>query len=102
MKRLFSSLSNKIAFLLTAWMLIGIGIFFSINYSNSKSEKIQSYNNVRKTGLKSTMYFVDEFLKSRLHMMEGFAKDVKAKKLYDDKDGMNADLRGVFAVSPTT
>ena len=79
MKRLFSSLSNKIAFLLTAWMLIGIGIFFSINYSNSKSEKIQSYNNVRKTGLKSTMYFVDEFLKLRLHMVKPSQKSLKIK-----------------------
>ena len=84
MKKLFSSLSNKIAFLLTAWMLIGI--FFSINYSNSKSEKIQSYNNVRKTWLKLTMYFVDEFLKSKLHMVQNFAKELEDKKLYTSRD----------------
>ena len=100
MKRLFSSLSNKIAFLLTAWMLIGIGIFFSINYSNSKSEKIQSYNNVRKTGLKSTMYFVDEFLKSRLHMVQNFAKELEDKKLYTSRDDITEALKGAFIISP--
>ena len=100
MKRLFSSLSNKIAFLLTAWMLIGIGIFFSINYSNSKSEKIQSYNNVRKTGLKSTMYFVDEFLKSRLHMVQNFAKELEDKKLYASRDDIAEALKGAFVISP--
>lgn len=100
MKRLFSSLSNKIAFLLTAWMLIGIGIFFSINYSNSKSEKIQSYNNVRKTGLKSTMYFVDEFLKSRLHMVQTFAKELEDKKLYANRDDIAEALKGAFVISP--
>ena len=100
MKRLFSSLSNKIAFLLTAWMLIGIGIFFSINYSNSKSEKIQSYNNVRKTGLKSTMYFVDEFLKSRLHMVQNFAKELEDKKLYTSRDDIAEALKGAFIISP--
>ena len=100
MKRLFSSLSNKIAFLLTAWMLIGIGIFFSINYSNSKSEKIQSYNNVRKTGLKSTMYFVDEFLKSRLHMVQTFAKELEDKKLYANRDDIAEVLKGAFVISP--
>ena len=100
MKRLFSSLSNKIAFLLTAWMLIGIGIFFSINYSNSKSEKIQSYNNVRKTGLKSTMYFVDEFLKSRLHMVQTFAKELEDKKLYASRDDIAEALKGAFVISP--
>nr|WP_149715979.1 methyl-accepting chemotaxis protein [Campylobacter concisus] len=100
MKRLFSSLSNKIAFLLTAWMLVGIGIFFSINYSNSKSEKIQSYNNVRKTGLKSTMYFVDEFLKSRLHMVQNFAKELEDKKLYASRDDMAEALKGAFVISP--
>ena len=100
MKRLFSSLSNKIAFLLTAWMLIGIGIFFSINYSNSKSEKIQSYNNVRKTGLKSTMYFVDEFLKSRLHMVQTFAKELEDKKTYASRDDIAEALKGAFVISP--
>ena len=100
MKKLFSSLSNKIAFLLTAWMLVGIGIFFSINYSNSKSEKIQSYNNVRKTGLKSTMYFVDEFLKSRLHMVQNFAKELEDKKLYTSRDDMAEALKGAFIISP--
>lgn len=100
MKRLFSSLSNKIAFLLTAWMLIGIGIFFSINYSNSKSEKIQSYNNVRKTGLKSTMYFVDEFLKSRLHMVQTFAKELEDKKTYANRDDIAEALKGAFIISP--
>ena len=100
MKRLFSSLSNKIAFLLTAWMLIGIGIFFSINYSNSKSEKIQSYNNVRKTGLKSTMYFVDEFLKLRLHMVQAFAKELEDKKTYASRDDMAEALKGAFVISP--
>lgn len=100
MKRLFSSLSNKIAFLLTAWMLIGIGIFFSINYSNSKSEKIQSYNNVRKTGLKSTMYFVDEFLKSRLHMVQNFAKELEDKKLYTSRDDIAEALKGALIISP--
>ena len=100
MKKLFSSLSNKIAFLLTAWMLIGIGIFFSINYSNSKSEKIQSYNNVRKTGLKSTMYFVDEFLKSRLHMVQNFAKELEDKKLYTSRDDIAEALKGAFVISP--
>lgn len=100
MKRLFSSLSNKIAFLLTAWMLVGIGIFFSINYSNSKSEKIQSYNNVRKTGLKSTMYFVDEFLKSRLHMVQTFAKELEDKKLYANRDDIAEALKGAFVISP--
>ena len=100
MKRLFSSLSNKIAFLLTAWMLIGIGIFFSINYSNSKSEKIQSYNNVRKTGLKSTMYFVDEFLKSRLHMVQNFAKELEDKRLYTSRDDIAEALKGAFIISP--
>ena len=100
MKRLFSSLSNKIAFLLTAWMLIGIGIFFSINYSNSKSEKIQSYNNVRKTGLKSTMYFVDEFLKLRLHMVQTFAKELEDKKLYANRDDIAEALKGAFVISP--
>lgn len=100
MKRLFSSLSNKIAFLLTAWMLVGIGIFFSINYSNSKSEKIQSYNNVRKTGLKSTMYFVDEFLKSRLHMVQTFAKELEDKKLYTSRDDIAEALKGAFVISP--
>jgi len=100
MKRLFSSLSNKIAFLLTAWMLIGIGIFFSINYSNSKSEKIQSYNNVRKTGLKSTMYFVDEFLKSRLHMVQNFAKELEDKKTYANRDDIAEALKGAFVISP--
>ena len=100
MKRLFSSLSNKIAFLLTAWMLIGIGIFFSINYSNSKSEKIQSYNNVRKTGLKSTMYFVDEFLKLRLHMVQNFAKELEDKKTYANRDDIAEELKGAFVISP--
>ena len=100
MKRLFSSLSNKIAFLLTAWMLIGIGIFFSINYSNSKSEKIQSYNNVRKTGLKSTMYFVDEFLKLRLHMVQTFAKELEDKKTYASRDDIAEALKGAFVISP--
>ena len=100
MKRLFSSLSNKIAFLLTAWMLIGIGIFFSINYSNSKSEKIQSYNSVRKTGLKSTMYFVDEFLKSRLHMVQNFAKELEDKKLYASKESIKDALKGALIISP--
>ena len=100
MKRLFSSLSNKIAFLLTAWMLIGIGIFFSINYSNSKSEKIQSYNNVRKTGLKSTMYFVDEFLKSRLHMVQTFAKELEDKKTYANRDDIAEALKGALIISP--
>ncbi|QPH89741.1 methyl-accepting chemotaxis protein [Campylobacter concisus] len=100
MKRLFSSLSNKIAFLLTAWMLIGIGIFFSINYSNSKSEKIQSYNNVRKTGLKSTMYFVDEFLKSRLHMVQTFAKELEDKKTYASREDIVEALKGAFVISP--
>ena len=100
MKRLFSSLSNKIAFLLTAWMLIGIGIFFSINYSNSKSEKIQSYNNVRKTGLKSTMYFVDEFLKSRLHMVQNFAKELEDKKTYASRDDITEALKGALIISP--
>ena len=100
MKRLFSSLSNKIAFLLTAWMLVGIGIFFSINYSNSKSEKIQSYNNVRKTGLKSTMYFVDEFLKSRLHMVQNFAKELEDKKTYASRDDITEALKGAFVISP--
>ena len=100
MKRLFSSLSNKIAFLLTAWMLIGIGIFFSINYSNSKSEKIQSYNNVRKTGLKSTMYFVDEFLKLRLHMVQTFAKELEDKKTYANRDDIAEALKGAFIISP--
>ena len=100
MKKLFSSLSNKIAFLLTAWMLIGIGIFFSINYSNSKSEKIQSYNNVRKTGLKSTMYFVDEFLKLRLHMVQNFAKELEDKKTYANRDDIAEELKGAFVISP--
>ena len=100
MKKLFSSLSNKIAFLLTAWMLIGIGIFFSINYSNSKSEKIQSYNNVRKTGLKSTMYFVDEFLNSRLHMVQNFAKELGDKKLYASKESIKDALKGALIISP--
>jgi len=100
MKKLFSSLSNKIAFLLTAWMLVGIGIFFSINYSNSKSEKIQSYNNVRKTGLKSTMYFVDEFLNSRLHMVQNFAKELGDKKLYASKESIKDALKGALIISP--
>ena len=100
MKKLFSSLANKIAFLLTAWMLIGIGIFFSINYSNSKSEKIQSYNSVRKTGLKSTMYFVDEFLKSRLHMVQNFAKEIEDKKLYTSRDEIAEALKGALIISP--
>jgi len=81
-------------------MLVGIGIFFSINYSNSKSEKIQSYNNVRKTGLKSTMYFVDEFLNSRLHMVQNFAKELGDKKLYASKESIKDALKGALIISP--
>jgi methyl-accepting chemotaxis protein len=32
------------------------------------------------------MYFVDEFLKSRLHIVQNFAKDIEDKKLYASKE----------------
>lgn len=32
------------------------------------------------------MYFVDEFLKLRLHIVQNFAKEIENKKLYTSKE----------------
>jgi len=46
------------------------------------------------------MYFVDEFLKSRLHMVQTFAKELEDKKLYANRDDIAEALKGAFVISP--
>ena len=46
------------------------------------------------------MYFVDEFLKSRLHIVQNFAKEIEDKKLYSSKEEISETLKGALSIFP--
>ncbi|ASM35231.1 methyl-accepting chemotaxis protein [Campylobacter sputorum subsp. bubulus] len=94
------SLSQKLTLLIVACVIVGLGVFFVINYNSTKNTVVYLYDNTRKTNLDTATFYVDEYFTSRLSIVSKFAEEIGKNKAYIQEHSAMYELQKAFSTSP--